>query len=771
MTEEPRRSNKVAKALDPSLVPLFDTLQTSSLSARVIRSEIVTTLQGESVAAKTIRRELFTTLWTKDWSPQSQSTEGLVLDVLAREITATICKSLRFETVEAREESIADSFDKTYDWIFSKRPKLQDEKALWPSFPEWLTSSTASRYWITGKPGSGKSTMMKYIIGHEHLKMHLKKWADPLPIIVTSYYAWHSGLTLQKSLEGLKRTLLLQAIYKNRELARVIAPRRWAFLLALRNGGHPLPPWEPWEIDESFATLLSECGKSMMLALFIDGLDEFETQPSEIIRLIQDMVADCPKGLKLCVASRPWNEFDDAFTDGPRLQMHLLTEQDMTNFMDSMLSGNRGFLEVQEVYPEEVAQLREEIVVKANGVFLWVSLVVRDLLLSVSEGASIADLQATLNALPPGLSSLYDAIWARIPPRNLVDASFMMQVLRAAHLPMRWLLMWVADEARTVRIDLNSRPAAGTWKAAAWKNLKRRLASRTRGILEITMESYTLSAGGGQVDFAHRTARDWAVQPHIWERICSAGKNIPDPYLALLRAEAIILSDERERSQMTYDRQWWLVTRVLWYASRVKDTPENSEDLVQALDDLNLAAVGLKWQPPADAVKQRHERWALPGWARDSLNTFPGMTGQFAIMPYIREKIRSQPRLLCQQLTRNTLGLLENVVFGFKYYLPPSYYTLDGFCPEVPLSQRLEAVQFLLKQGAKLSDARCHVGMVPLRDLVRRLATDQAKLPYHIEVSEEEKNYFAKILQCIDERDLKSKLKSMSVRVRFALVK
>jgi len=67
------------------------------------------------------------------------------------------------------------------------------------------------------------------------------------------------------------RTLLHQSLQENPSLVSIVAPRRWALLTTLRSVVK-MPPWQQWEIDETFEALLSQCSKTVKLALFVDGL-------------------------------------------------------------------------------------------------------------------------------------------------------------------------------------------------------------------------------------------------------------------------------------------------------------------------------------------------------------------------------------------------------------------------------------------------------------------------------------------------------------------
>ena len=145
---------------------------------------------------------------------------------------AAIRAQLRFRDVYEREASIPKAYEKTYEWIF-KPPKQSN----WDDFVKWLTSDEPL-YWITGKPGSGKSTLMKFIASHDQTKQALAKWAGDTEIWLIPFFFWNSGSDLQMSQEGLIRSILLQALERMPELADTIFKHRseaWALSLSSDN--------------------------------------------------------------------------------------------------------------------------------------------------------------------------------------------------------------------------------------------------------------------------------------------------------------------------------------------------------------------------------------------------------------------------------------------------------------------------------------------------------------------------------------------------------
>jgi putative ribosome biogenesis GTPase RsgA len=91
-----------------------------------------------------------------------------------------------------RVDLVENAHTSTFRWIFGDTQNddasdrfrdtlgigLFDERARAKvdSFVQWLSSGTGV-YHIAGKLGSGKSTLIKYLSGHNRVREELQKWA------------------------------------------------------------------------------------------------------------------------------------------------------------------------------------------------------------------------------------------------------------------------------------------------------------------------------------------------------------------------------------------------------------------------------------------------------------------------------------------------------------------------------------------------------------------------------------------------------------------
>jgi hypothetical protein len=96
---------------------------------------------------------------------------------------------------------------------------------------------------------------------------------------------------------------------------------------------------------------LSVAGSILQLPSLWTGLDEFDGRPAALISLLQEV-----KGflhVKLCVASRPWVEFQEASQHKPSLQLKHITKNDIMVYVSSKFHDDPMFSQLQIRYGRE----------------------------------------------------------------------------------------------------------------------------------------------------------------------------------------------------------------------------------------------------------------------------------------------------------------------------------------------------------------------------------------------------------------------------------
>jgi len=136
--------------------------------------------------------------------------------------------------------------------------------------------------------------------------------------------------------------------------------------------------------------------------LFIDGLDEFEGTLQQDQKFMVEKLVEWTSlnpAIKICASSRPENVFMNTMDPRQRVKIHTLTKQDMKNYAHRQL----GHMKDKKVKH----RLVDAVVEKAEGIFLWVALVVKSLRAQLEDGAEPADLIESVNLLPDELDGLF----------------------------------------------------------------------------------------------------------------------------------------------------------------------------------------------------------------------------------------------------------------------------------------------------------------------------------------------------------------------------
>ncbi|KAN0095186.1 hypothetical protein V8E51_015897 [Hyaloscypha variabilis] len=443
-----------------------------------------------------------------------------------------LLRSLRFEDMHRRAKGVVHPYSQTYEWIYSDSSETSAS-----NFVKFL-EGTQNLFWITGKPASGKSTLMKMISDDNRTIDHLGTWAAGEGLFVSRFYFWCSGTEMQMSQEGLLRTLLYEALELLPHLAPIIFPHRMENFVVFGNGVGFEAPWDVTELMEAYQQLVLEITKSKRMFLLIDGLDEFKGDNSEQTKLIDFLhgLLSLSSNIKACVSSRPWNIFADAFHTRPSLRVEDLTYPDIQHYVSSNLSENLGFAALQRGHTELASSLINKVSKKASGVFLWVVLVVRSLLQGLTDGERLSDLQKRLDSLPPDIETL---VWKILKSVDFTRVSQLIQIVELAlesdGQALTAIQLFYADEDDIEFAFQMQIPTDNIRHARFSSNsemIRRRLNACSKGLLELQKGDCELLADA-TVQYLHRTVRDFIQREEIWSKLREATTTSPTPDLRL----------------------------------------------------------------------------------------------------------------------------------------------------------------------------------------------------------------------------------------------
>lgn len=157
--------------------------------------------------------------------------------------------------MSARVRNVAMALPTTCEWL----PRHQ-------CFIAWIDDNKIHEHhgflWIKGKPGSGKSTIMK-----QTLVWAGQHWGT-IRTIISYFFNARSPYQLEKSSLGLYRSLLWQLLHALSSIRALFVTR---FVSKLRAG--KVEEWRQVELQNFFIEITTEA-QLQPLVVFIDALDE-----------------------------------------------------------------------------------------------------------------------------------------------------------------------------------------------------------------------------------------------------------------------------------------------------------------------------------------------------------------------------------------------------------------------------------------------------------------------------------------------------------------
>ncbi|KAI4695626.1 hypothetical protein J4E81_005952 [Alternaria sp. BMP 2799] len=427
---------------------------------------------------------------------------SVVNNDMERRFASLMLARLHFTGMHDRYKAIPIAHPGTSQWVFDASPEQPNTDGF-DSFPRWLTATGSSNtYWISGKPGTGKSTLMKFVSRHPRTGTHLSAWAKGRTLVKGTFFFSSLGNDMQKSRMGLLQTLLHSALKGDTEMLIQVFHRRWQQFLASGGGRQPFT----WlELRQAYITMISTPSTSTSFFFAIDGLDELEGGLKDVLQLIKD-IAKYPH-VKVCVASRSSPELLRALAGHPNIRPERWNRQDICDFVTASLARSQVYAKFNKTNPSRATELVKGIAKKAAGVFLWAYIVAQLLLDDLSPTARIGSLIARLETLPSGLEQLFTTLLGRLDTKHLKHAS---QILRLMTIKPRPLLLelWFADS--------NNDDAA--------------LRDEARPLSDNDIFERLEMMNPSQVTWTHRIAKDFVRSQRIWNIILdNTGHDAFDP--------------------------------------------------------------------------------------------------------------------------------------------------------------------------------------------------------------------------------------------------
>ncbi|KAH6687289.1 hypothetical protein F5X68DRAFT_239843 [Plectosphaerella plurivora] len=399
-------------------------------------------------------------------------------------------RSLAFEEMRNRREDIKRPLDNTCQWLYStaeystwiKRQDLPENHGL---------------LWIKGKPGSGKSTLMKEALFHAKYQFSESQ-------ITTAGFFFNARGTqqLEKTPLGLYRSLLYQVLQQDMLAVHHLTP-----IYLEKKELHPDSrcQWTEHELQDILRRVFAR-PESRAAVLFIDAMDEcYDDEVRDLVDFFKELAKKAlSAGARLnvcCLSSRHYPHI--YIQNCPELVVEDNNGMDILRYIEAKAEDNRP-----------IADLKDDIFDKSSGVFLWVVLVIV-ILQKHGRGKSSKWLRQKLCEIPPELGRLFGTLFSQNDANDPYDAErtrsqtvCLMQLVLFAEEPMT-----LGQIHTAIAFGRNAHDSLQTWKdsveyLAVGAQRKELVLDLSKGLLEDSYKSYS-SDTEPTYQFIHETVREF----------------------------------------------------------------------------------------------------------------------------------------------------------------------------------------------------------------------------------------------------------------------
>jgi hypothetical protein len=295
-----------------------------------------------------------------------------------------------------RERQILEADGASCTWIFDH-----------PSYVEWI-SKRSGLLGIRGKPGSGKSTLMKKIFqefGRD----------EPSDLVNLRYFFHRRGVSLQQTRLGMFRTLLHQLLSqlpsagsKFQKLCQ--EKKRW------QSGSMKDWVWKLEELESVFTPALIAAAQGRNIRIFIDALDEagdLEAQKiaSYLYSINKKLAAS--RTSSICFSCRHFPVI--TAKDGYEIHVEDNNSAEIASFIAEDLQMRLDITEESEDEKSPLESLQTAVIERASRVFMWAALVIEKIIApQYNNGEKLAAILQSLTQIPSDLADIYRHILTEV---------------------------------------------------------------------------------------------------------------------------------------------------------------------------------------------------------------------------------------------------------------------------------------------------------------------------------------------------------------------
>ena len=307
-----------------------------------------------------------------------------------RDLQSTDPRADKVRIEESKDTLLKDS----YSWI------LDD-----PNFLNWRDNNDTQLLWIKGDPGKGKTMMMIALVAELSRRLESKPGSG-----ILSYFFCQSTDPRLNNAVSVLRGLIYLLVNEQKTLIRHLRKRYDTAGSRLFDDPNAL-----YALREILLDILADSSLARVY-LMVDALDECDSNLSQLLDLIARNDSKSSSRVKWLVASRNSPDIEKRLRpDGLRLKISLelnshYISRAVNAFIDSKVYDLAEYHDYDSELREEV---RSHLCGNAEGTFLWVALVCKEL-----RRVPPWETQSALEGFPPGLEPLYERIMDQIQQKN-----------------------------------------------------------------------------------------------------------------------------------------------------------------------------------------------------------------------------------------------------------------------------------------------------------------------------------------------------------------
>jgi hypothetical protein len=391
---------------------------------------------------------------------------------------------------------------------------------------------------------------MKFLYDSPRTSEILTRWRQGRGQMSAWFFFNERGSYIEKSFEGLFRSIIRKLISENKQLAELVLE---VYLDRVKQTSRQKQTWHVQDLEYALSAILSQRQQDLDVLLFLDALDEYSGPPEMIAEFVQSLVqttTDSKTKLKVLFSSRPWDAFVASFGQCPGFKMHEQTEGDMRVFVLDQLgvipTARPSLSPPNASVDSPSTDIVSTIVDRAEGVFLWVKLVTESLV-EAGPNATTLQLERLLQALPDGLQELYERTIERIPGSSRLEVFIVIEIVNRTLEPMTVLEVVLAASCALGKTFQDCVDA--TRKRLSSMNFRQealRLKNLCGGLIDAGH-----SSADSTVQFMHQTVKDFVNRPGFEHRMlgCSHAPLYQNGFSFLFKYELAMLHTARSSPQ------------------------------------------------------------------------------------------------------------------------------------------------------------------------------------------------------------------------------